>query len=758
MKKPRLTTNCSTYIHTPSNIEQLFPQLSISSLVLFLLIGSVLTVQAQDWTQQSALPTCFDLTGVEFLSPTEGFICGEDRVLMRTTDGGATWEQVNGVSRDRLFWEQRFDDLEFIDMQHGWAVGNDNYRTTDGGETWQEMESAGSNNTQIQPITADVAYLNTTWEMQKTTDGGESWFTIFPESGGDQVNAMDWWDADIGVFWGGGDAPGSVSGLRLSTNGGTSWELVSEGIANDVTFVNPETLLWHDSFGLTLYRSDDLGETASPVLSLVDLPVEVIHLLPDGRILVVDAAVRMWMSEDEGLTWTQVHEMLGARGFQNPDMHFRDNLNGWFVTEDGLMLQTTDGGFTWTQRQRGLGASLEDVTIAPNGRGVAVGENGAVLVTDDFGEHWRIRPIVHGPGGISTDMSDLAQTDSNLYAISEPGLVYRSEDEGDSWTLLDGSPYFPNTIMYKLDFPTEQTGFMFGRSYDFGLVYRTEDGGETWQEMMVWEDQEALQLDAEMFDENNGVSVGTVNSFFFTTDGWQTWTRHVIPFGSSWHSIGFANLQEGWVGSYYGRIAYTTNGGSTWTEIELPGVTTDDIIEAIDAKSESEVYVLVAGPDEVRVYESFDGGQSWQISDPGLVNPDSGPNPTHNFFVTDNGDIWTVGELGFILARHNQIVPFVEDAGTALPVPQLHPAAPNPFSSATKISFTLPSSSKVQLMIHDMQGRMVASLVDGTLGAGTHNVNWTGLDRDGHQLASGMYNLRLVWSAGSESEKLLLMR
>ncbi len=840
MKKILHITNNST---KPMIIKRLFIQLFIASFAFIALSGSVSTVFAQVWSQQSALPTGWDLDGVAFLSPTDGFICGEDRVLQRTTDGGATWEQVNGVSRDRLFFEQEFYDLAFADLQHGWAVGNVNYRTTDGGETWQEMSSAGGNNTQILPITSNVAYLNSTWQLQKTTNGGASWFPVFPTSGIDRVNAMDWWDGDLGVFWGGGDAPGSVSGLRLTTDGGANWNLVHPGIANDVTFVTANILLWHDSFGLTLYRSDDLGQTASPVLSLIDLPVEVIHRLPDGRILVIDAAVRMWMSEDEGLTWSQVHEKLGARGLQYPGIHFYDNLNGWFVTEDGLMLQTTDGGYTWTQRQKGIGASLEAITMAPNGRGVAIGENGAVLVTDDFGGQWQLRPILQGPGGISTNLADLEPAGQNLFAASKPGLVYRSEDFGDTWALLPNSPYFPNSIMHVLDFPTDQTGYMFGRSYDRGLIYRTQDTGETWQTMMDVADEEPLQLDAEMFDENNGVSVGTQNSFFFTTNGWQTWTRRAITGGTTWQSIGFANLQVGWVGSFYGLVSHTTNGGLTWTDVYLPGVTANDIIMAIDAKSETEVYILASGHDQVRVYESFDGGQSWQVSAPGLQNPDF-PSYTNNFFVSNSGDIWTVGYLGFILARH-EIVPvelvsfkaniidnkvylnwetstetnnkgfevqrgsgnnqfekigFVQGNGTTTEAQQysfvdqissgtyyyrlkqvdfngvfeysnivevesglpseyaLNQNYPNPFNPSTRISFTLPTDSKVLIKVYNMLGEEVTTLLNKDLSAGNHQIDFNAVKLSGGVYiytinAAGVYGSNFI-----DSKKMMLLK
>ncbi|MFO7655271.1 MAG: YCF48-related protein, partial [Candidatus Krumholzibacteriia bacterium] len=453
-------------------------------------------------------------------------------------------------------------------------------------------------------------------------------------------------------------------------------------------------------------------------------------------------------------------DKLGMRGLQSPGIHFRDAQNGWFVSDDGLIMQTTDGGYTWTQRQSGIGAILADVTMYPDGRGVAVGESGALVVTDDFGGQWRVQPILRDPEGVAPDLARLAQTGgSRLFLAGKPGLVFRSDDRGDTWTTLENSPYFRNSIMHALDFVDEQIGYMFGRSYEYGLIYKTSDGGETWQTMMDLYDYEPLQLDAEMFDENNGVSVGSGSSFFFTTDGWQNYThRPIVSAGVAWESIGFANLQVGWVGSFYGLVAHTTDGGLTWTDVYLPGVTNAHNIQAIDAKSENEVYILAAAPDETLVYQSFDGGQAWQVSAPGIQGPDFYPTPTYNFFVTDSGDIWTVGYLGFMLARRSAATA-VGDGVVALPgAPRLHPAAPNPFNPATEIAFTLPAASPVRLNVHDLRGRRVASLIDGVQEAGTHRIRWDGRDDGGRSLPSGLFLARLVWDGGSESTKLMLVR
>lgn len=63
---------------------------------------------------------------------------------------------------------------------------------------------------------------------------------------------------------------------------------------------------------------------------------------------------------------------------------------------------------------------------------------------------------------------------------------------------------------------------------------------------------------------------------------------------------------------------------------------------------------------------------------------------------------------------------------------------PNPFNPATNISFALPKSTYVKLIVYDMLGREVARPVDGQLAAGYHTVTW-----DASRVASGIYIYRL---------------
>ncbi|MCB1185236.1 hypothetical protein KDM41_17585, partial [bacterium] len=88
----------------------------------------------------------------------------------------------------------------------------------------------------------------------------------------------------------------------------------------------------------------------------------------------------------------------------------------------------------------------------------------------------------------------------------------------------------------------------------------------------------------------------------------------------------------------------------------------------------------------------------------------------------------------------------------------LHGAHPNPANPATRIVFDLPARRRVRLEVFGVDGRRLATLVDGPLPAGRHAVNWDGRDDTGRGVASGAYLFRVRAGTWSGTGKLLLVR
>jgi hypothetical protein len=88
----------------------------------------------------------------------------------------------------------------------------------------------------------------------------------------------------------------------------------------------------------------------------------------------------------------------------------------------------------------------------------------------------------------------------------------------------------------------------------------------------------------------------------------------------------------------------------------------------------------------------------------------------------------------------------------------LHQNVPNPFNPQTTIAYDLPSTSRVRLLVMDVSGKLVRTLVDETQSTGSRSVVWNGRDDGGNAVSSGVYFY--VLDAGKErlTRKLVLLK
>jgi flagellar hook capping protein FlgD/VCBS repeat protein len=83
---------------------------------------------------------------------------------------------------------------------------------------------------------------------------------------------------------------------------------------------------------------------------------------------------------------------------------------------------------------------------------------------------------------------------------------------------------------------------------------------------------------------------------------------------------------------------------------------------------------------------------------------------------------------------------------------------PNPFNPSTQIWYTLHKGGDVNLVIYDLTGSKVKTLVSDNVAAGIHNVTWDGLNESGQQVASGTYIYQLTVNGLQFSKKMNLIR
>jgi len=118
--------------------------------------------------------TLLNATDIHFCDADHGWISGQLGTMVRTEDGGATWEAV------------RVDDLDirgvhFFDEDHGWICGNDGkiYLSTDGGLTWERRIFTGTPQMDdlfaVEFVTPEHGYLLGYSGVFVTDDGGFDW-------------------------------------------------------------------------------------------------------------------------------------------------------------------------------------------------------------------------------------------------------------------------------------------------------------------------------------------------------------------------------------------------------------------------------------------------------------------------------------------------------------------------------------------------------------------------------------------------------
>jgi hypothetical protein len=246
------------------------------------------------------------------------------------------------------------------------------------------------------------------------------------------------------------------------------------------------------------------------------------------------------------------------------------------------------------------------------------------------------------------------------------------------------------------------TGWVIGLG---GSILKTTNGGDNW-----FSQSGSIQYDfmsAEFINPETGWLVGTEGIILKTTNGGNNWFSQSSTTTNQLNSVKFINPETGWSVGTSGIILKTTNGGNNWTSQTI-----------------SEVYLL------------------------------------RSISFVDNNTGWVVGRPGIILKTTTGGEPIgIKPISTVIPSGfSLHQNYPNPFNPVTKIKFDIPPSKgaggmTVRLIVYDILGREIATLVNEQLTPGTYEVEW-----DGSNCPSGVYFYKLITDGFVDVKKMILIK
>ena len=115
---------------------------------------------------------------------------------------------------------------------------------------------------------------------------------------------------------------------------------------------------------------------------------------------------------------------------------------------------------------------------------------------------------------------------------------------------------------------------------------------------------------------------------------------------------------------------------------------------------------------------------------------------------------------GVLYGDTTRVVTSVQNFSATVPTQfALSQPYPNPFNPSTTISFNIPASDRISLIIYDALGKEVRTLIDNErFGSGPQQMMWDGTTDDGRTASSGVYYCRLFGNGTSITRSMILLK
>ena len=261
---------------------------------------------------------------------------------------------------------------------------------------------------------------------------------------------------------------------------------------------------------------------------------------------------------------------------------FANTKVGWMIGNEGIVLSSTDGGYTWKEQNSNTKNNLREIYFIDEKIGWISGYKNTLLYTSNSGKEWQQIEVYEDTTKINTDIFFI--DNQTGWLLNNTGNLYHTTNAGTSW---DEIYVFPNSGWYKLVFLDDLNGYTMQIVGD--ELMKTSDGGKNW-----------VSIDLNFPNALMGLMV---RDFCFS----DKLTGYFIY---SWRSGGLMVTAT--------PVRKTIDGGYIWSHQDSVMYPLLDTIHFID----SERGYLIGGG---AVYSTTDGGQEWNYSAP----------LAHSGFLTD---------------------------------------------------------------------------------------------------------------------------
>jgi photosystem II stability/assembly factor-like uncharacterized protein len=631
--------------------------------------------------------------------PSVFYVGAVDGGIWKTDDAGRTWKPifddqptqsigaiVVAPSDPNIIYVGSGEGLHRPDL----SVGNGIYASTDGGRSWTHLGLRDGQ--QIPDLAVDPKDPNRLFAavlghpygpnpergIYRSLDGGKTWQQVLfkDENTGGSAVAIDpirpnvvyaaLWQDRLGPWEDGNQFQGTGGGLFKSTDGGSTWRKLTQGLPDDTSQVNltlaaskPDRLYavagtnepgaYSSAAGLGVFRSDDAGESWTritsdprPALRIGGGDLPILRADPSNPDVVYSAGLVTMKSIDGGKEWRPLRGAPGGDDYQNLWINPVNPDIVALVSDQGALV-TLNGGKTWSSWFNQPTAQLYHVSTTPTfPYRVCAGqqESGSVCIASRGNDgsiterDWRpvgvieygyVAPdpldpeLIYGAG--RAVVSKFHWSTGQVENVS-PIAVRGADDRVDRTQPLLFSPIDPHTLYYAAN-----------------KLYRTHDGGMNWE-----------TISPDLARESTGVpsSVGTMHAPGVEKRRGVIYALSASP----------RNVDALWAGTDDGLVWRTGDGGKHWSDVTPPELTAWSKVTQIDAShfDDNTAYISVSRMriDDLHpyVFRTRDGGKTWTLINSGLpvdapvnaVRED--PQRKGLLFAATESSVWTSRDDG----------------------------------------------------------------------------------------------------------------
>ncbi len=634
------------------------------------------------------------------------------------------------------------------------------YSSADDGLSWSE-----ANNGFWGADVSAICYLNGFF-FAGVWDGTGSGILFFSDDNGGswaQINTINLAGVSITSFCRNDNyifAGTSGNKIFRSSDNGIHWTLTNYNLQPVVSVKSIGSNLFAGTSGGGVYVTTDNGDTWSALER------------PGGRFYVSSLTVfngDLIASFEEivykySLASSQWTVLFNAGALSDVYVLETNGSNIYLGTYQGLYL-SGDGGANWDN----LGLNTADIYSAgfSNGNIIAGCRDIGIIISTDNGSSWLATGVIsntmveaigidgdnlfvgndaqpgvfisRNSGNGFVDYNNLAHsfancfhfTNSNVYAGASPNIpgaggVFKSTDSGHTWTQIGLANKYVNNII-------ENSSYLFAGTSEG--IFRTSTDGAIWQQVNTGLTDlvinKAVTVDSILY-------AGTNSGMFRSTDNgtsWSTFGLEDIPV------ISLASMGSELFAGTLNGIFITTENNPVWQQSAFQ----DTLIRRL-ANTTSKLFAMTSSD----LFYSDNYGNSWiQIREDGLSNAEFNSlavNDSLIFLGTWGDGLWK--------SYLSDVITNTAESGNSIVKDfKLYQNYPNPFNPSTKIKYSVPESQSVKILLYDILGRELRTIINEYKRAGTYEVEF-----NADVLPSGVYFYRILSESYSDTKKMLLLR